>query len=189
MHLIVGLGNPGQRYSDTRHNIGFRVADLLADKTARDRWKTERDCDLVKAQPSSVEALILKPSTYMNRSGEAVSRVARFHKISPDHVIVIHDELDIPLGTIRLKLGGGDAGHNGLRSITQLLGSNNYYRIRVGIGRPSIPAMAVSDWVLGTFSKDEDLVVEPIIRKSVSVIETLLEAGLKKAQQLASLER
>jgi PTH1 family peptidyl-tRNA hydrolase len=120
----------------------------------------------------------------MNRSGEAVGRIARFFQIPRDRIVAVHDELDIPFGVLRVKLGGGDAGHNGLRSLSQHLGGPGYFRVRVGIGRPSHPAIEVADWVLGSFTLAERKDLEEFVGAAVEVVEELLLKGLQRAQQL-----
>lgn len=186
MFLVVGLGNPGRQYQDTRHNIGFHVVEALAERARAGVWRTERDAEVVRTSVGAEEAVLIKPTTFMNRSGEAVSRIARCFKVPLGRIIVVHDELDIPFGVLRVKLGGGDAGHNGLRSVTQQMGGPAYYRIRVGIGRPSNPHIAVADWVLGAFSRKEASVVGEVVVAAADVAEEVIRSGLPRAQQLAS---
>ncbi len=158
MKLIVGLGNPGKEYEATRHNIGFLAIDDWAQKVAaRSSWKAQFRGLFV----SSPEAYLLKPMTFMNLSGESVAEAVRFYKIDVNDVCVIHDELDLPQGTVRLKIGGGHGGHNGLKSIAQHFGgATNFARIRMGIGRPPHPGMDPADYVLGVFSKPEQILLD-----------------------------
>lgn len=186
MFLVVGLGNPGRQYQDTRHNIGFRVVEVLAGRGSACSWRTDRDAEVARTSIASEEVILVKPTTFMNRSGEAVSRIARFFKVPNGRVIIVHDELDIPFGAFRVKVGGGDAGHNGLRSVTQQLGGSGYCRVRVGIGRPPIVQMAVADWVLGAFSSRESAVLEEVISGAADVVEEVIANGMQRAQQLAS---
>ena len=138
---MVGLGNPGEKYSGTRHNIGYLVADELARRYGGKFTSNKYRALVLETRAgiggSSPKVIIVKPETYMNDSGTAVAPLAQYFNCAPDQVIAIHDELDIPFNTLRVKLGGGDNGHNGLKSLTQSLGSADYYRIRAGIGRPA----------------------------------------------------
>lgn len=186
MFLVVGLGNPGRQYQGTRHNIGFHVVDELVERSRPGGWRTERDAEVMRIALGSDEIVVVKPMTFMNRSGEAVSRLSRFFKLPLGRIIVVHDELDIPFGSFRVKLGGGDAGHNGLRSISQLLGGPAYYRVRVGIGRPLITQMAIADWVLGSFGPAESPLLGKVVSAAADVVEKLVGEGLQRAQQLAS---
>ncbi|WP_333877166.1 aminoacyl-tRNA hydrolase [Methylobacter sp.] len=153
--LIVGLGNPGRQYEKTRHNAGFLFLDRLVSSSNCD-WVREARFDgfLVEIGVAGSKVLLLKPDTFMNRSGQAVGKVARYYKVVPDEILVIHDELDFDVGVVRLKKDGGHAGHNGLRDIIAHLGSKEFYRLRIGIGRP--PAgKVVADFVLSNPPKNE----------------------------------
>ena len=152
--LIVGLGNPGAEYAGNRHNAGYMVADLLAARMGA-RFKRDRSGAVVAAgRLAGLPVTLGKPLTYMNRSGRPVAALRSFYKIPAERVLVVHDDLDIPFGAIRLKLGGGDNGHNGLRSVTAALGTRDYYRVRCGIGRPA-GRMDAADFVLHDFSGPE----------------------------------
>src|SRR5713226_7065388 len=134
--LIAGLGNPGPGYATNRHNAGFMVADVLADRMGA-RFGRDRSRVLVATGTlADHPVLVAKPMSYMNLSGEPVAAAGRFYKIPPDRLVVVHDEIDLPFGTIRLKYGGGEAGHNGVRSVSAALGTRDYYRVRIGVGRP-----------------------------------------------------
>jgi len=137
MYLIVGLGNPGREYKDTRHNIGFMTVEVLARKWGIN-WQTDGKKKSLKAQKfiEGTEIILLKPQTFMNLSGEAVAKVANFYKIKTGDIIVIHDDIDLSLGQLKIQKGGGTAGHHGLESIVKCLGTGDFVRIRVGIGRP-----------------------------------------------------
>ncbi len=154
--LIVGLGNPGQQYQKTRHNAGFLFLDqLLTEKNTA--WKNESRFQglLAKCSVAGRQVLLLKPQTFMNKSGVAVGKVARYYKIQPDEILVVHDELDFEEGIVRLKQGGGHGGHNGLRDIISHLGSADFFRLRIGIGRP-VSTRKVVDYVLSAPSLEGD---------------------------------
>lgn len=153
--LIVGLGNPGRQYEKTRHNAGFLFLDRLVSESNCDWVKESRfDGLLAEINVAGGKVMLLKPDTFMNRSGQAVGKVARYYKIAPEAILVIHDELDFDVGVVRLKKDGGHGGHNGLRDIMAHLGSKEFYRLRIGVGRP--PAgKAVADFVLSDPSKNE----------------------------------
>lgn len=177
--MIVGLGNPGPRYQDSRHNIGFMVADELADRGGlswRGAPKLRGDTSSGRLGRESV--ILLKPQTYMNVSGESVGAAARFYRVDTAQVIAIHDDVDLELGRLKLKRGGGDGGHKGLRSMTQHLGAG-YIRIRVGVGRPQFGE--VSDHVLADFHRDEARQVEDVVSLSADAVECVMIEGLKEA--------
>ena len=153
MKLFVGLGNPGARYAGNRHNVGFMAADAIARRSAPSPFRARFQGEAAEATIGGERALILKPLTYMNESGRAVGEAMRFFKIAPGDVIVFHDELDLPPAKVRVKTGGGNAGHNGLRSITALCG-NDYRRVRIGIGHPGVKEL-VHPYVLNDFGKAE----------------------------------
>lgn len=153
--LIVGLGNPGRQYEKTRHNAGFLFLDGLVSE-ANSSWAVESRFDglLAHLDVAGSKVVLLKPATFMNRSGQAVGKIARYYKLASEEILVVHDELDFDVGVIKLKKDGGHAGHNGLRDIIVHLASKNFYRLRVGIGRPPV-GMAVADFVLSPPSKAE----------------------------------
>jgi PTH1 family peptidyl-tRNA hydrolase len=179
--LIAGLGNPGPEYAGNRHNAGHMVADLLAEWIGS-RFKAHRTRnDVADGRLAGVPVTLAKPRTYMNLSGGPVAAIAAFYKIPPERIVVIHDELDIPFGAVRLKFGGGDNGHNGLRSITQALGTNEYHRVRFGIGRPP-GRMDAATYVLRDFSAAERKELPLLIDRCADAVETLLSKGLAVAQ-------
>lgn len=178
--LIVGLGNPGREYVDNRHNIGFMAADALLEKYGTGGDKNVFQSVVRTASIDGHNVLVQKPQTYMNISGEAVGLCARFYKIPLENVIVIHDELDIDAGTVRIKQGGGAGGHNGLKSIDHLVG-NNYWRIRLGIGHPGDKNF-VSSYVLNDFSKDEWEWVDPLLKKLSDNFPLMLKGQSAKLQ-------
>ena len=179
--LVAGLGNPGPEYAGNRHNAGQMVVDLLAERMGA-RFKAHRTRnEVADGRLAGVPVTLAKPRTYMNRSGGPVAALTAFYKIPPERIVVIHDELDIPFGSVRLKFGGGDNGHNGLRSITQALGTNEYYRVRFGIGRPP-GRMDAAPYVLRDFTAAERKEVPLLIDRCADAVETLLSKGLAVAQ-------
>ena len=179
--LIAGLGNPGPEYAGNRHNAGQMVVDLLAERMGA-RFKAHRTRnEVADGRLAGVPVTLAKPRTYMNLSGGPVAALAAFYKVPPERIVVIHDELDIPFGAIRLKRGGGDNGHNGLRSITQALGTNEYNRARFGIGRPP-GRMDAATFVLRDFSATERKELPLLIDRCADAVETLLSKGLAVAQ-------
>lgn len=177
--LVVGLGNPEAGYLQNRHNLGFRALDALEAKV-KVGWGRKFGGDFAQGDLGGVKALLLKPSTFMNRSGEAVAPAAGFFKVPAERVLVLHDELDLPLGRLQLKQGGGHGGHNGLRSIEAALGTREFGRVRLGIGRP--PAgWDAADFVLSDFRPDELNAVEVEVQAAVAAVEAVLAQGLQKA--------
>lgn len=182
MYLIAGLGNPGPDYEHTRHNAGFDTLDLIAEKLGVNYWKSEGGALTAKAVYRDNDILLAKPQSYMNTSGGPVKQLMNAYGIDPDHLIVIHDELDIDPGTVRVKFGGGHAGHNGLRSICDKLGTRDWYRIRIGIGRPP-GRMNVADYVLSLPRKEAQDDFEIACGRGVETVFSLIEHGLAKTQQ------
>lgn len=161
MLLLVGLGNPGASYAGHRHNVGFMALDRIAAVHGFGPWRRKFQGDLADGALGGTRTLGLKPMTYMNRSGDAVAAAAQFYKLEPTDVLVIHDELDLAAGKIRVKGGGGDAGHNGLRSITAAIGKD-YRRLRIGIGHPGLKHL-VAGYALHDFAKDELQWLDPLL--------------------------
>lgn len=183
--LIVGLGNPGPAYAAHRHNIGYMVLDELARRMGGSLGKDKSgraDSLEGRFRIGGPKVVLGRPRTYMNDTGGPTKALATFHKISPEHLIVIHDELDIPFDTLRLKFGGGDNGHNGLKSLRASLGTGDFNRVRVGIGRPP-GRQDVADFVLSNYSTAERKVLALQIDTAADAIETLVDEGLEKAQQ------
>jgi peptidyl-tRNA hydrolase, PTH1 family len=179
--LIAGLGNPGREYAGNRHNAGFMVADELAARSGSRFGRDRSRAQVAAGRLAGFPVTIAKPMTFMNLSGRPVAALARFYKLAPERIIVIHDDLDIAFGLIRLKLGGGDNGHNGLRSVSAALGTRDYYRVRVGIGRP--PAwMDPADYVLQNFSAGEREQLTGLVARAADATETLMQKGLAAAQ-------
>lgn len=178
MWLVVGLGNPGPNYRHNRHNVGFGVVDGLA-TAARAGWRTAPDSVWCQISLASTPARLLKPHTFMNRSGQVVAPVAADLGISVAQILVIHDDVDLPLGTLRLKAGGGHGGHNGLRSLMEELEDPGFLRVRLGIGRPADGD--VVGWVLGNFGPQELDVLAALGKHAQDAIRALLTHGLAKA--------
>jgi PTH1 family peptidyl-tRNA hydrolase len=179
--LVVGLGNPGPKYAGNRHNVGFFVADLLAERMGA-RFKAHKGrADVVEGRLVGQRVVLAKPSTYMNLSGGPVASLRDFFKVPVERIVVVHDELDLPFGTIRLKRGGGDNGHNGLRSLTQSLGNKDYLRVRWGIGRPP-GRQDPADFVLKDFSATERKELPFLVDRAADAVEALLTSSLETAQ-------
>jgi PTH1 family peptidyl-tRNA hydrolase len=162
MWLLVGLGNPGAKYKDNRHNVGFMAIDAIANHFSIGPFKAKYQGQLAEGRIGDQKVALLKPETFMNESGRSVGAAAKFYKIAPDHIIAFHDELDLAPAKIRVKTGGGNAGHNGLRSMDAHLGTPNYIRVRLGIGHPG-DKDRVHGYVLGDFSKAEQVWLDPYL--------------------------
>lgn len=180
--LIAGLGNPGSEYAHTRHNAGFDAVDALAEQLGVHYWKTQGGALVGKVSWRGFSLVLAKPQSFMNTSGGPVKALCAEYGISPDYLIVIHDELDINPGTIRVKFGGGHAGHNGLRSICDKLGTRDWFRIRCGIGRPP-GKMPVVDWVLSRPKHEAEQDFESAVEQAAAATLFLVENGLEKTQQ------
>ena len=180
--LVVGLGNPGPQYAKTRHNLGFMVADLLAARMgATFKVHKRSGAEVATGRLAHRPVVLAKPRTYMNESGRQVGPLAKFYSVTPADVIVIHDELDIDFGQIRLKQGGGEGGHNGLRSLVNALGTKDFHRVRIGIGRPPGRKNPAA-FVLENFSATERPQVPTICEMAADATELLVEVGLEPAQ-------
>ena len=181
LFLVVGLGNPGPTYAGHRHNVGFMVADLLAERVGG-RFKAHKGrADTVEGRLNGHRVLLAKPKTFMNLSGGPAASLRDFFKVPVERIVVIHDELDIPWATLRLKRGGGDNGHNGLKSLTQSLGSKDYLRVRFGIGRPP-GRQDPADFVLKDFSAVERKELPFHVDRAADAVEALLSGTLEAAQ-------
>ncbi|MBN2526112.1 MAG: aminoacyl-tRNA hydrolase [Deltaproteobacteria bacterium] len=179
--LIVGLGNPGPKYDGTRHNIGFAVANELQSRFGSflTRWQEKFNGEFCKVKIAGSQAVLLKPQTFMNLSGRSVQPAMNFFKLSINQLIIIHDDIDLDYGMVRLKSGGGTGGHNGLNSLKKELGTTDFHRIRIGVGRPIHGD--VSDFVLKRFTPDEQIDLSAIIDRSCKAIECIAEFGIVKA--------
>jgi len=178
--LVVGLGNPGREYARNRHNVGSLVVDELARRHGGS-WRSKFSGQLAEIRLDDHKLALLKPETYMNESGRAVSAAARFFKVDPDAVLVVHDEGDFDLGRLQLRLGGGSAGHNGLRSIAQHLKTPEFMRLRVGVGRPERgDPRPLADYVLSDFAPHDD--AETLVARAADAVETLDADGIERAK-------
>jgi peptidyl-tRNA hydrolase, PTH1 family len=178
--LVVGLGNPGRGYERTRHNLGWLVADELARRHGGS-FRSKFSGRLAELRVDGRRVALLKPETYMNESGRSLAAAARFFKLEPEALLVVHDDVDLEPGRLQARAGGGLAGHNGLRSIAQALGTQDFLRLRIGVGRPGRgDRRSVSDYVLSGFDPDED--VDGLVNRSADAVETVLRDGLETAQ-------
>lgn len=181
MWLIVGLGNPGSQYKFNRHNIGFMAVDSFVGPDKLKSYKSEFKGEFLKLKSNDEDILLLKPQTYMNLSGDSVQEAVSFFKVPLDRLIVAHDELDQPFGKIKVQKARGHGGHNGIRDITAKLGTNDYIRLRLGIGRPPVPEMNVADYVLQNFGKDQQDALAKLLEQSTQALETIIIDGYAKA--------
>ncbi len=179
-YLIIGLGNPGQTYAATRHNIGFMVADELARRHGLSFGKTEKKAQVADGLIDGKRVLLAKPQTYMNESGASVRALVDFYKFELPRLIVISDDLDIPLGTLRLRMGGGHGGQNGIRSIINHLGTSDFARVRCGIGRPP-GRMNPADYVLKPFMGDDQITARIVVERAADAVQTWLKEGIELA--------
>lgn len=182
--LVVGLGNPGPRYETTRHNVGQMVVDEIAGRRGAGFREHKGGARVVETwvRPGADKLVLAKPNTFMNVSGTPVAALARFYSVSAEQIIVVHDELDIPFDTIKLKVGGGPGGHNGVRDVARAIGTPDFARVRVGIGRPA-GRQDPADWVLSPFGKDERTNLPILISDAADAVELLVDEGLLAAQQ------
>jgi len=180
MYLIIGLGNPGNRYRYTRHNIGFMVLDEISGRYEVDIKQKSFDALWNRGKIAGINVLLAMPQTYMNLSGNAARNLIAYFKVDISKLIVIHDDLDLPFGTVRLKSGGGDAGHKGLKSIISCLGSADFMRIRMGIGKPS-DRTPIEDYVLQKFNPDESAQLQQIIQSASEAAAEIVISGMQQA--------
>lgn len=181
-YLIVGLGNPGDEYAQTRHNAGFRVIDALSAEVGARYWKSEDGAYTAKGAYHDFDIVLAKPQSFMNASGGPTKNLLKRYGIAPDHLIVIHDELDIPSGSVKVKFGGGHAGHNGLRSLCDKLQTRDWYRVRCGIGRPP-GRMEVANFVLSAPRGEQADEFDQAIQTATQATLHLIDFGLEKTQQ------
>jgi peptidyl-tRNA hydrolase, PTH1 family len=178
--LVAGLGNPGREYERTRHNVGWLVLDELARRHGGS-WRSKFSGSLAEVRLGDARLALLKPETYMNESGRSVGAAARFFKVEPEQLLVVHDDVDLEPGRLQARDGGGLAGHNGLRSLAQHLGSQDFLRLRIGVGRPGRgDQRSVSDWVLSSFAPEED--VEALVARAADAVEAVASEGLDRTQ-------
>ena len=180
--LIVGLGNPGPAYANTRHNVGYLVADVLAARIgAALKAHASKRADVVVGRLAGERVVVGRARSFMNDSGGAVSTLAKYYDVESDRIVVIHDEIDIGLGQLRVKFGGGDNGHNGLKSVRKALGTGDFFRVRIGVGRPNGRA-EVHDHVLKSFSSAERKELPLLVDEAADAVESLISKGLEPTQ-------
>ena len=180
VYLIVGLGNPGPRYERTRHNIGFMTVERLAQKHGLSFSKIEHRAQVASGTILGRRVILAKPQTFMNLSGDSIAPLARFYKIEPDHIIVVHDDLDLPLGTLRLRKSGSSGGQNGLKHIRQRMGTQDIPRVRIGVGRPP-GRMDPVDYVMTPFKGDDEILAVEVQDRAITATETWLTDGIELA--------
>jgi peptidyl-tRNA hydrolase, PTH1 family len=179
--LVAGLGNPGREYERTRHNAGWLVLDELARRHGGS-WRSKFSGSLSEVRLGDARVALLEPETYMNESGRSLGAAARFFKVEPEQVLVVHDDVDLETGRLQARAGGGLAGHNGLRSLAQHLGSQDFLRLRIGVGRPGRgDPRSVADWVLSPFAPEDD--AETLVLCAADAVEAIVGVGLETAQQ------
>ncbi|MEG6585197.1 aminoacyl-tRNA hydrolase [Dendrosporobacter sp. 1207_IL3150] len=185
MKIVVGLGNPGQEYSATRHNVGFLVIDEMARRWGISSWRNKFDAEIAEYRSGGEQVLLVKPQTYMNLSGTAVGALARWHKVPVEDIIVIYDDMDLAVGRLRLRTKGSSGGHRGIESLLSHLGKDSFTRVRVGISRP--PAgWTVNNFVLSRFTDEEEPLIKEAITRSAEAIECVIAQGLTKAMNTFS---
>lgn len=182
--IVAGLGNPEKKYALTRHNSGFLCVDALAEKYDFEVKKLKFHSLFCDTVINGHRCIVLKPQTYMNNSGEAVAECARFYKIPPERIIVIFDDISLDIGKMRIRRKGSDGGHNGIKSIINHLGSSDFPRIKIGVGKKPHPDFDLKDWVLGEFSSDDQKVLIPTMRNAADAVSLLLDGETDKAMNL-----
>lgn len=182
MKIIVGLGNPGREYSATRHNAGFLVVDELARRWNCQSWKNKSNAQIAEFRGTE-QVLLVKPQTYMNLSGTSVGELARWYKVDSEDIVVVFDDLDLPVGRLRLRMKGGSGGHRGIESLLTHLSKDTFARVRLGIGRPP-EGWEVADYVLSRFTAEEEPLVEQAIAKAADAVESIIKVGLTKTMNL-----
>jgi peptidyl-tRNA hydrolase, PTH1 family len=180
MKIIAGLGNPGSEYANTKHNVGFMFIDALAEKLGVDGWKTKYDALVAEARIGTEKIILLKPLTYMNDSGRAIGPLLSWYKLVPQELIVVHDDMDIPAGTVRIRKKGSAGGHNGLKSILYHVGDENFARVRIGIGRP-LPGWTVVNHVLAPFTAEDGPKIREAIGYLIPAVECIVEQDVDLA--------
>lgn len=181
--VIVGLGNPGREYENTRHNCGFEVIDILAEKHNCQMKKLRFKSTTGECRINGRKCLLMKPSTYMNLSGEAVVQAVNFYKLQPSQVIVIFDDISLDVGKLRIRSKGSDGGHNGMKNIIYLSGSDLFPRVKVGVGKKPHPDYDLKDWVLGKFSVSERKLMETAFQQAAEAVELMVEDKISEAMQ------
>lgn len=182
MFLVLGLGNPGRRYERTRHNAGFLVLDRLAARTRTPLSERQFKAEVGKTSLHGSPVILAKPQTFMNLSGESAVSLRGYYKVADDHIVVIHDEVDLPFGDVRVKKGGGHGGHNGLRDLNTRLGGGHYLRVRFGVSRPP-PEWDTADYVLANFSTQEAARLDELVDQAADAVESVIRDGVDAAMQ------
>lgn len=179
--MVVGLGNPGKEYENTRHNIGFRAIDVLCQSLGVDCKKSKLKSLVGEGKIGQNRVLIIKPQTFMNLSGEAVLEVMRFYKLTPDKVIVIFDDITLDIGRLRIRAKGSDGGHRGMRNIIQMAGSDAFPRIKFGVGQKPHPEYDTKDWVLSRFSAQDEKVLEELVNSAAEAVKCIITNDISTA--------
>lgn len=179
--LVVGLGNPGDQYEHTRHNVGFMVADELGERQNKAIQRLKYKALTATMELGGQKVLVMKPVTYMNLSGEAVREAAQFYKIPPERILVISDDVSLPVGRLRIRKNGSAGGHNGLRNIIAQLGSDQFPRLKIGVGEKPHPDYDLADWVLGKFQGEDKKAIDGAIQKAADAVECILAKGIPEA--------
>jgi PTH1 family peptidyl-tRNA hydrolase len=179
--LIVGLGNPGPRFAGTRHNAGFMAVDELARRHGVRFSGKQANAEIARGTIKGVPVILAKPRTYMNLSGHATGALARYYKVPPERLLVVYDDIALPLGTIRIRAKGSAGGHNGVTNIIQQAGTQNFPRLRIGVDRPVQVQASQVDWVLSRFNKDEQKVIDETLAQAAEAIESVLVDGIERA--------
>ena len=180
-YIIAGLGNPGTQYEDTRHNCGFMTAETIAENHNTEIKKLKFKALTCEVRLGEKRCLLMKPSTFMNNSGEAVGEAAAFYKIPPENILIIYDDINLDVGRLRIRSKGSDGGHNGVKSIILRLNSDNFPRIRVGVGKKPHPDYNLADWVLSRFTKEEGQLLEPALKNAAQAAELIVNGKITEA--------
>ncbi len=180
-YLIVGLGNPGLEYEKTRHNLGFRCMDTLCEQQGIALERVKFNARFAAGSLGAKRCLFLKPQTYMNNSGESVAAAMRFYKLHPEQLLVIFDDISLPVGRLRIRQKGSAGGHNGIKSIIELLGSDAFLRIKIGCGQKPTPAYNLADWVLGKFPPEDEKIIQQVLPRAAEAVVCVVEKGVESA--------
>lgn len=183
-YLIIGLGNPGSKYAETRHNVGFLVLDEIARRHGLRLSKGQANSETARGPIGGAPSILAKPQTYMNNSGQAVGALARFYKVPIERVLIVYDDVALPIGTLRIREKGSAGGHNGIKDIIRHLGTEGFPRLRVGVDRPVEVGRSQVEWVLGRFSKEDQKVIQEVVPRAAEAIETILRDGIAQAMNL-----
>lgn len=184
--IVVGLGNPGKKYERTRHNVGFRVIDYLCEKHEVSSTRKKFDAICAKISIGGKNILLLKPQTFMNNSGLSVAEAANFFKVSPENIIVVFDDISLSPGKLRVKRKGTAGGHNGVKSIIKLLGSEDFPRVKIGVGKKPNPNWDLANWVLSRFSESEDELIDQAVGKAYDALKYIIDDQIDKAMNLVN---